>query len=323
MKSQLQAVQQGLTLEQSDASTTVEAFHEAGVPVMARPRSGLAPTMILSTERSISAWEQQLKQLIASGQREAAVKLPAPSAGMVRCYIKRVKNFFGTHCSFQMHLDAGDVFLLAARRRKKSKVSSYVVSLDLEDLKRDTPNCLAKVKANFVGTEYILWQKCDNSIKGEYDREGLCINFKQTALSTKGGPRAMFVVLPLPEVDWHSPDSGAQESLSNSLELAKRRELSPHIERKVAMLSTKPPEWDEHMKAFTLDFHGRVKEASVKNFQLVHWDHNTDRKGADLMLQFGKVEDDVYALDFAYPLNAEMAFAVALASIDTKLCYTL
>jgi hypothetical protein len=37
--------------------------------------------------------------------------------------------------------------------------------------------------------------------------------------------------------------------------------------------------------AFTLDFHGRVKEASVKNFQLVHWDHNTDRRGADLMLQ--------------------------------------
>lgn len=40
--------------------------------------------------------------------------------------------------------------------------------------------------------------------------------------------------------------------------------------------------------AFTLDFHGRVKEASVKNFQLVHWDHNTDRKGADLMLQVGR-----------------------------------
>lgn len=44
-----------------------------------------------------------------------------------------------------MHLDNGNAFLMAARKRKKSKVSSYVLSQDLEDLKRDTDNCLAKV----------------------------------------------------------------------------------------------------------------------------------------------------------------------------------
>lgn len=71
------------------------------------------------------------------------------------------QNFFGTHASFQMHLDKGDEFLLAARRRKKSKVSSYIISQDLEDLKRDTDNCLAKLKANFVGTEYMLWGKSE------------------------------------------------------------------------------------------------------------------------------------------------------------------
>lgn len=79
-------------------------------------------------EKTAAAWEAELKQMMASGRREEAVARPAPSAGLVRCYVKRVKNFFGTHCSFQMHLDSGDVFLLAARRRKKSKVSSYVVS---------------------------------------------------------------------------------------------------------------------------------------------------------------------------------------------------
>lgn len=48
----------------------------------------------------------------------------------------------------------------------------------------------------------------------------------------------------------------------------------------------------------------------MKNFQLVHWDHNTDRKGAQLMLQFGKKEEDVYALDFAYPMTPLVAFAI-------------
>ncbi len=36
-----------------------------------------------------------------------------------------------------------------------------------------------------------------------------------------------------------------------------------------------------------------------------------------------QVEEDLYALDFAYPFSIEVAFSIALASIDTKLCYTL
>ena len=64
--------------------------------------------------------------------------------------------------------------------------------------------------------------------------------------------------------------------------------------------------------AYTLDFKGRVKEASVKNFQLVMWDHNTDKRSGEVLLQFGKIEDDLYALDFMYPLNVEVAFAVAI-----------
>ncbi len=61
----------------------------------------------------------------------------------------------------------------------------------------------------------------------------------------------------------------------------------------------------------------------MKNFQLVSLDHNTDQRGNDLLLQFGKISDDLYALDFAYPLSIHTAFAIALASIDTKLCYTV
>eukprot|EP00197_Chlamydomonas_leiostraca_P007276 CAMPEP_0202868270 /NCGR_PEP_ID=MMETSP1391-20130828/10614_1 /ASSEMBLY_ACC=CAM_ASM_000867 /TAXON_ID=1034604 /ORGANISM="Chlamydomonas leiostraca, Strain SAG 11-49" /LENGTH=428 /DNA_ID=CAMNT_0049548413 /DNA_START=313 /DNA_END=1599 /DNA_ORIENTATION=- len=305
--------------------TMVEAFdsrmEDSAMPVVARARTLQAGT---STQRNAAAWEAELKQLISSGRRNEAVSRVAPSEGMVRCYVRRVKNFFGTHCSFQMHLENGDVFLLAARRRKKSKVSSYVISQDLEDLRRDTDNCLAKLKANFVGTEYSLWAKGGSgAVKKGYGSEQLCINFNPTAFTTKGGPRAMFVVVPIPGADWSPSDAAASESLSNCLEMARRKELPPYLEKKLAMLSTKPPEYDESLKAFTLDFHGRVKEASVKNFQLVHWDHNTDRKGADIVLQFGKMEEDTYTLDFAYPLSVEAAFSIALASIDTKLCYTL
>ena len=59
-----------------------------------------------------------------------------------------------------------------------------------------------------------------------------------------------------------------------------------------------------------LDFKGRVREASPKNFQLVHWDHNRNQLGTDLVLLMGKKEQGEYALDFCYPMSALQAFAL-------------
>ncbi len=42
--------------------------------------------------------------------------------------------------------EAGDVFMLSARRRKKSKNSNYLLSLDQVDLSRKSPNCVGKVR---------------------------------------------------------------------------------------------------------------------------------------------------------------------------------
>ncbi len=86
--------------------------------------------------------------MLASNQHAEAVARPAPSSGLVRCFVRRHKGLFG-HSSFEMCLEgieSEDTFLLAARRRKKSKSSSFVISQDFEDLKRDTDNCLAKVR---------------------------------------------------------------------------------------------------------------------------------------------------------------------------------
>ncbi|GAX73981.1 hypothetical protein CEUSTIGMA_g1431.t1 [Chlamydomonas eustigma] len=305
------------------AGTFVQAFDaedDAGAQVAARPRAMPAAN---SRVQSAATWEVELKQMLSSNMREEAVHRVGPMGDLVRCYIKRVKGFFGSHCTFQMFLDNGEAFLLAARKRKKSKTSSYIISLDLEDLKRDTENCIAKLKANFVGTEYMLWGKTDDvNIKKGYAAEQLCINYKGSTL-TQGGPRSMHVIVPMPETQWQPTAPDGSDSLSNSLELAKRRELAPHMERKISTLCSKPPEYDESIKGYTLDFHGRVKAPSVKNFQLVAWNHNSDKKGGDLLLQFGKIEEDLYALDFAYPMTVHSAFAIALASIDTKLCYTM
>lgn len=98
----------------------------------------------------------------------------------------------------------------------------------------------------------MLWGKTeDKNVRKGYAREDLCINFKQTALSAKGGPRTMYTIMPSPDTDWQPSAPDESDSLSNCLELAKRKELPPYLERKLALLTTKPPEYDDNLKGNT------------------------------------------------------------------------
>eukprot|EP00463_Aulacantha_scolymantha_P003981 TRINITY_DN4932_c0_g1_i1.p1 TRINITY_DN4932_c0_g1~~TRINITY_DN4932_c0_g1_i1.p1 ORF type:complete len:145 (+),score=23.22 TRINITY_DN4932_c0_g1_i1:59-436(+) len=64
----------------------------------------------------------------------------------------------------------------------------------------------------------------------------------------------------------------------------------------VYVLHQKKPQWNEKLKAFTLNFHGRVTRASVKNFQLVYKGDYEDEEAysslesGKVSLQFGKRE---------------------------------
>jgi hypothetical protein len=56
-------------------------------------------------------------------------------------------------------------------------------------------------------------------------------------------------------------------------------------DRPALRLQNKPPHWNEGLRCWCLNFRGRVKLASVKNFQLMCSNDVTGR----IMLQFGKV----------------------------------
>jgi len=69
-----------------------------------------------------------------------------------------------------------------------------------------------------------------------------------------------------------------------------------------------------------LDFRGRVTLASVKNFQLVAGNNETDAENASpIVLQFGKVGKNTFTMDFQYPLSVMQAFSICLSAFDFKL----
>jgi len=78
-------------------------------------------------------------------------------------------------------------------------------------------------------------------------------------------------------------------------------------------LSNLKPEWNEDMDCYCLNFYGRVKRASAKNFQIVYPDDSDN-----ILLQHGKVTRDEFNIDFREPLNFVTAFAISLISIGKK-----
>ena len=48
----------------------------------------------------------------------------------MQCFIIRRKGGTKMYPQYSLYLDVGHKFLLAARKRKKSKVSKYIMSLD-------------------------------------------------------------------------------------------------------------------------------------------------------------------------------------------------
>lgn len=92
------------------------------------------------------------------------------------------------------------------------------------------------------------------------------------------GPRKMTVVLPgmtQAQERVRVAPSGMQDTL---LENWKTRNLNNLI-----VLHNKTPVWNEETQSYVLNFHGRVTQASVKNFQIVH---DSDGKSFWLELRF-------------------------------------
>jgi tubby-related protein 1 len=84
--------------------------------------------------------------------------------------------------------------------------------------------------------------------------------------------------------------------------------------KNLVSMVNKPPQWNDQLSAFVLNFNNRVTKPSVKNFQLVdQFDHEK------IILQFGRVAKDEFTMDFQWPITPFQAFAIALSSLDSKI----
>ncbi|XP_043565345.1 tubby-related protein 3-like isoform X3 [Chiloscyllium plagiosum] len=245
---------------------------------------------------------------------------PAPRGITIKCRITRDKKGMdrGLYPTYFMHLERDDgkkLFLLAGRKRKKSKTSNYLISVDATDLSREADSYVGKLRSNLMGTKFTIYDNGVNPAKavGLLDetntrQELAAICYETNVLGFKG-PRKMTVVIPGMSMNHERVPIRPRNEHESLLLMWQNRNMENLIE-----LHNKVPVWNDDTQSYVLNFHGRVTQASVKNFQIVH-DNDPDY----IVMQFGRVAEDVFTMDYNYPMCALQAFAIGLSSFDSKL----
>ncbi|XP_012734466.2 tubby-related protein 3 isoform X2 [Fundulus heteroclitus] len=252
---------------------------------------------------------------------EEFVLCPAPRGITIKCRITRDKKGMdrGLYPTYFMHMEREDgrrEFLLAGRKRKKSKTSNYLISVDATDLSRDGESFIGKLRSNYTGTKFTVYDNGTNPCKNlgtlleeSNTRQELAAICYDTNLLGFKGPRKMTVVLPGMNMNFERIPVRPQNEQESLVGRWQGNGMENLIE-----LHNKAPVWNDDTQSYVLNFHGRVTQASVKNFQIVH-DNDPDY----IVMQFGRVAEDIFTLDYNYPMCALQAFAIGLSSFDNKL----
>jgi len=83
---------------------------------------------------------------------------PVRKGIMLQCSIRRDKSGFSRlFPKYYMQTSEGLNFLLAGKKRAGSRTSNYMVTCDQKDFNTKSPSFLAKVRSNFLGTEFMVY----------------------------------------------------------------------------------------------------------------------------------------------------------------------
>ncbi|KAH1116363.1 hypothetical protein AAZX31_17G022100 [Glycine max] len=283
-----------------------------------------------------------------------SLKQPGPREHLLQCFIRRnsASQTYYLFLSLSSALVADDgKFLLAARKFRRPTCTDYIISLDADDMSRESNAYVGKLRSNFLGTKFTIYDRKSCSTE-------LVVNSKQVSprprvptgnypvahisyeLNVLGsrGPRRMHCVMDTIPASAIEPGGVAVAAPSQTDFSVSNRDTSfPFFQTNstslensisgdqsnkkddVLVLRNKAARWHEQLQCWCLNFHGRVTIASVKNFQLAVSPENghAGLQEDEVILQFGKIGKDLFTMDYRYPISAFQAFAICLSSFAT------
>ena len=188
--------------------------------------------------------------------------------------------------------------------------SNLNFSYNLEILKNNQIYFFAQVKKSFPSSNIKLYIKLFN---GEYIKVGKIIsNFlKNNFIIYKGDNKSNYIKILNITYEYNF--------FGNKIRKMKVEKFEGN--RIIYTLCNDLPEWDYFYKTYKLNFNGRVKQKSKKNFILKYQNvnENNNENRNEKLLQCGKINDNCFALDFISPLSPFEAFSISITSIIYKI----
>ena len=100
--------------------------------------------------------------------RDMFMKPVPPNIGQIMCTIVRHKSGFNKLWpKYTLHLSDSNKFLLTGKKRSGNATSNYMITIDQEKMKKGTKGYLGKVRSNFLGTQFYLYDGGENPKKAK------------------------------------------------------------------------------------------------------------------------------------------------------------
>lgn len=272
----------------------------AGAHVMAPPYRPLYMGAAADTSGGSGAASSELPEVIIdipAGLEPEVDRLLEPRRqpdGTLRCRVRRLRD---KHM-LELFIEEGNIFVLSAKRSGKE----WLIS--------DQPTGCTPARKHLARLRSGK-DRTFSCVRGRYDGTNGAPELLHVSHSTQQlsedlpDLNVMKLVMPRPPLGTLDAPSG---QLHSRMALAfERRERAGED---LTILESRSPKWNVRTETYELPFGGRANWASARNFQL------TERGGAHdrVVLLYGKMEEDEFALDLAYPLSLLNAFAIVLTT---------
>jgi len=303
------AADEGKQMEKGDHRRPLE-MHEDDIHGQMPPSSNSSISADSAEDRSANEGKESDEadyETVAKG---------GPNDPMVQCLIVRDRSGLKRlNPEYNLYLQGGrkkgseKLILIAKKQAHKNGCSYHIYNVSRGHmggrLRKKGGNYVGKLKCSGTKIENVMYN--NEEVKDEI---GAVLFAKPTIMDhMRDGaqPRKLKVVLP--PADENSLPIPQKNKFNDPYAGLLGQLQSDQLEEGCRQLERKEPVFENGN--YRLNFHGRVTVPSVKNFQLVD-----PRDVADVICQFGKIDDDRFHLDFKGPLNPFQAFCVTLAQFN-------
>ena len=224
----------------------------------------------------------------------------------IQFLFERFKNNQALKCNilirsgnFYVYTSNTEHFIFSAHKIKNKLRGNYIITSDYEGKNR-----IAQINSSLFKNEYIMYDdgispKINLNKKdcnSNYNLRRYLLEVKKT--KENNFQKGYFFI---PEVNFEmnqffNKDKGKRDKLSK-------------LNKGVKIFQTEEPNYDIIKKVYTNKFSSRVKVSSNRNFK-INFEENKMKK---IILECGKVNDNIFIMDFSTPLSPLEAFGISIS----------